>query len=272
VFSEFFRSFLLVTLVLLTSGSLSAVEPSADPVAAEQLKQLNDQTIIGNRVSLGSDWSQYKDGAEKATWTLAGLWGWPISDWQDWGVRFKLPFVYQRSDKASDHAEVGGVGDFEIGTGPAFRLNDTWRTAGGIELHGDTASNRAIAESVWRLKQGWGVSHDVTDWLTLTFNADYNHSIVEKDDVRPQSYFELALPATLILSNDWSISARYKATVDFENGDRWSHTVNAGVAKRLSKVPVVLSASLEKPLIGSGKEFQVSITVVYYFERYRSPK
>jgi hypothetical protein len=272
VFSEFFRSFLLVTLVLLASGSLSAVEPSADPVAAEQLKQLNDQTIIGNRVSLGSDWSQYKHGEENATWTLAGLWGWPISDWQDWGIRFKLPFIYHRSDQASDHAEVSGLGDLEIGTGPAFRLNDTWRTGGGIELHGDTASDRALAESVWRLKQGWGVSHDVTDWLTLTFNADYNHSIVEKHDVRPQSYFELALPATLILPDRWSMSARYRATVDFENGDRWSHTVNAGVAKRLSKVPVVLSASLEKPLSSGGKEFQVSITIVYYFERYHSLK
>lgn len=272
VFSKFFRSFVFVTLVLLASGSLSAVEPRPDPVAADQLKQLNDQTIIGNRVSLGSDWSQYRDGAEKATWTLAGLWGWPISDWQDWGVRFKLPFVYQRSDDASDHAEVGGVGDFEIGTGPAFRLNDTWRTAGGIELHGDTASNRAIAESVWRLKQGWGVSHDVTNWLTLTFNADYNHSIVERDDVRPQSYLELALPVTLILPGHWSIGARYRATVDFENGDRWSHTVNAGIAKRLSKVPIVLSASLEKPLAGSGKEFQVSITIVYYFLRYHALK
>ena len=272
VFSKFFRSFVFVTLVLLASGSLSAVEPRPDPVVAEQLKQLNDQTIIGNRVSLGSDWSQYRDGAEKATWTLAGLWGWPISDWQDWGVRFKLPFVYQRSDDASDHAEVGGVGDFEIGTGPAFRLNDTWRTAGGIELHGDTASNRAIAESVWRLKQGWGVSHDVTNWLTLTFNVDYNHSIVERDDVRPQSYLELALPVTLILPDRWSIGARYRATVDFENGDRWSHTVNAGIAKRLSKVPIVLSASLEKPLAGSGKEFQVSITIVYYFLRYHALK
>jgi len=272
VFSKFFRSFLLVALVLLASGSLAAVEPLRDPVAAEQLKQLNDQTIIGNRVSLGSDWSQYRDGAEKATWTLAGVWGWPISDWQDWGIRFKLPFVYQRGDDASDHPEVGGLGDFEIGTGPAFRLNDTWRTGGGIELHTDTASDRAFAESVCRLKPGWGVSHDITDWLTLTFSADYSHSIVEKHDARPQSYFELALPATLILPNDWSISARYKATVDFENGDRWSHTVNAGVGKRLSKAPVVLSASLEKPLGSAGKEFQVSITVVYYFERYRSPE
>jgi hypothetical protein len=100
------------------------------------------------------------------------------------------------------------VGDAEIGTGLAFRLNKTWRTGGGIELHGDTASDRAIAENVWRLKPGWGVSHDITDWLTLTFNADYNHSTVEKHDVRPQSYFEMALRATLSLQDHWSMSAR----------------------------------------------------------------
>jgi hypothetical protein len=261
VFSKFFRSFLLVVLLLFAPLNLPAVEPTTDSTSAEQLKQLNDQTIIGNRVSLGSDWGEFKHGAEKATWTLAGLWGWRISDSEDWGVRFRLPFAYQRSDEASGHAEVGGVGDFEIGTGPAFRLTDTWRTGGGIELHGDTASDRALAESVWRLKSGWGVSHDVTERLTLTFNVDYNHSIAENDDVRPHRYLELSLPATLILPDRWSIGTRYKATIDFQNGDRWSHTVSAGVAKRLSNVPVVLSASFEKPLSSGAKKFQVSLSM-----------
>jgi hypothetical protein len=139
-------------------------------------------------------------------------------------------------------------------------------------VHGDTASDRALAESVWRLKAGWGVSHDVTKWLTLTFNADYKHSIAESDDVRPHRYLELSLPATLILPDRWSIGTRYEATIDFENSDRWSHTVSAGVARRLSKVPVVLSASLEKPLSSGLKKFQVSLTVVYYFERYHLAK
>jgi hypothetical protein len=271
-FCKFFSSFLLVTLLLFASINLPAVEPTTDSTSAEQLKQLNDQTIIGNRISLGFDWGEYKHGAEKATWTLAGLWGWRVNDAEDWGVRFRLPFAYQRSDEASGHAEVGGVGDFEIGTGPAFRLSDTWRTAGGIELHGDTASDRALAENVWRLKSGWGVSHDVTKWLTLTFNADYNHSIVENEDVRPNKYLELSFPATLLLPDHWSIGTRYKATIDFQNGDRWSHIVSAGVAKRLSKVPVVLSASLEKPLSSSAKKFQVSLSIVYYFQRYHLAK
>jgi hypothetical protein len=272
VLSAPLESLLLFTLLLAARGSLAAAEPSINPTTADQLKQLNDQTIIGTNVSLDSEWDHFKDGVEKATWTLTGLWGWPVSEWEDWGIRFKLPFAYQRSDAASGHAEVGGLGDLEIGTGPAFRLNDTWRTGGGIELHTDTASDRALAEKVWRLKTGWGVAHDFTKWLSASFNADYNHSIAERDDVRPQRYLELSLPATVIFPQAWSISAKYKTGVDFENGDRWSHTVSAGVAKRLSKVPIVLSATLEKPLSGDAKRFQASVSVVYYFQRYHGPK
>jgi hypothetical protein len=272
VLSKFFEHFLLFSLLLLSPERLSAVEPGTSSTAAEELKQLNDQTIIGNRMSLDSEWEQFKHGAGKATWTVAGLWGWPVSHWQDWGIRLRLPFAYDRGDQASGHPEVGGVGDVEIGTGPAFRLNDTWRTGGGIELHGDTASDRAIAENVWRLKAGWGVSHDVTDWLTLSPSADYNHSIIENDNVSPQSYLELSLPATFILPQAWSMSAKYKATVDFENGDRWNHKLTAGVAKRLSKIPVVVSATFGKPLSSGTKEFEASVTIVYYFKRYHSLK
>jgi hypothetical protein len=271
VLSESLEWFLLLTLLLVARGSLAAAEPSINLTTADQLKQLNDQTIIGTHVSLDSEWEHFKDGAEKATWTLGGLWGWRVSDWQDWGIRFKLPFSYQRTDQPSDDDWLGGVGDAEIGVGTAFRLS-TWRTGGGIELHTDTASDHTLAEKVWRLKAGWGVAHDFTKWLSASFNADYNHSITERGNVRPHRYLELALPATLILPDHWSMSARYRTTVDFENGDRWSHTVNAGVAKHLSRIPVVLSASLEKPLGSGGKKFQVSITIVYYFERYHSPK
>jgi len=256
--------FSFLTLLLLASGRLAAVEPVTNPAAANQLKQLNDQTIIGTHVSLDSGWDQFKHGAEKATWTLTGLYGWHVSDSQDWGIRFKSPVIYQRSDQASDHAEAGGLGDVEIGTGTAFRLNDEWRTDGGIELHADTASDRAFAENVWRLKSGWGIAHDVTHWLSVNLNVDYNHSIAE-DDVRPHRYFELSLPTTFILPQAWSVSAKYRTLVDFNNGDRWVHTLTAGIAKRLSKVPVVLSATFQKPLSSGAKRFQLGATVVYYF-------
>jgi hypothetical protein len=268
--SESFKSFLLFTLIL-AARSLAAAEPSINPTTADQLKQLNDQTIIGTHVSLDSEWDHFKDGAEKATWTLTGLWGWPASDSQDWGIRFKLPFSYQRTDQPSDDDVLGGVGDAEIGMGTAFRLN-TWRTGGGIELHTDTASDHTLAEKVWRLKVGWGVAHDFTKWLSASFNADYNHSISERGDVRPHRYLELSLPATLIFPHAWSMSAKYKASVDFQNDDRWTHMVTAGVAKHLSKVPIVLSATVGKPLSGGAKEFQASVSIVYYFQRYHAPR
>jgi hypothetical protein len=267
VLSELFNLVLLPALLLLTVGTVAAVEPLTDPTAAEQLKQLNDQTIIATRVLLDSEWDQFKHGANEATWSLATLWGWRVSDSQDWGVRLKLPLVYARRDD-----DIAGLGDLEIGTGTAFRLNNTWRTGGGLELHVDTASDPTLGDRVWRLKPGWGVAHDITDWLTVNFNVDYSHSIAEEHKVAPQRYLELSLPAIFILPYDWSISGKYEAKVDFENGDHWTHIVNVGVAKRLSNLPLVLSATLEKSLDGGPKKFQANFTIVYFFERYHVPK
>src|SRR4030095_10243848 len=270
-----FDRFLLVTLVLLGARVLPAAEPSSvysAPVAADQLKALNDQTIIRSSVWLDSEWDQFKHGAEGATWTLGGLWGSRVSDRQDWAVRLKVPFVYDRSDEASGHADIGGLGDIEVATGTALRLNSAWRTGGGIELHADTASNPALGGRVWRLHSAWSIAHDVADWLTLAPTAEYSHSIAEEHNVAPQRYLELSLPATFILRYNWSIATRYRAKIDFENGDRWTHTVDLGVAKRLSNIPVVLSATLEKPLDGGNKRFQVNFTMTYYFERYRVAK
>ncbi len=266
--------FLLVTLALLGATRLPAAEPSPSPAAAaaDQLKALNDQTIIQSSVWLDTEWDQFKHGAEEATWTLGGLWGSRVSDRQDWAVRLKVPVVYDRSDEASGHTDVGGLGDIEVATGTAFRLSNTWRTGGGIELHTDSASNPALGDSVWRLHSSWSIAHDVTDWLTLTPTAEYSHSIAEENNVSPQRYLELSLPVTFILPYDWSIGTRYKAKVDFENGDYWTHTLDVGVAKRLPNVPLVLSATLEKSFDGGDKKFQVNFTMTYYFERYHVPK
>ena len=143
---------------------------------------------------------------------------------------------------------------------------------GGIELHADTASNPALGDSVWRLHSSWSVAHDVTNWLTLIPTAEYSHSVAEEHDVASQRYLELSLPITFIFPYDWSIATRYKGKIDFENGDRWTYTVDLGVAKRLPSVPVVLSATLEKTFDGSEKKFQVNFTMTYYFERYYAPK
>jgi Putative MetA-pathway of phenol degradation len=259
----------LLLFSLIAASILPAAEPSADSeaIAAEQLKQLTDQTIIRSHVFLDTEWDHFKDGEEKVTWTLAGLWGWRVSEYQDWGARLKVPLAYDRSDQALGHADTVGLGDVELGTGTAFRLSNTWRMAGGIELHADTASDPALAEKVWRLKPAWGIAHDFTDWFTLTFNVEYNHSVAERHDVAPERHLELSLPGTIILPNNWSILAKYEAKIDFEHDARWIHTVNAGVAKRLSNIPIVLSATLEKPLNGGAQKLQANFTITYYFEK-----
>jgi hypothetical protein len=261
--------FALVALTLVAPRVLLAAEDStnSEAVATEQLKQLNDQTIIGSQIFLDTEWDHFKHGAEKATWTLGRLWGWRISECEDWAIRLKLPVVYDRGDEASGHVNTGGLGDIEIGTGTAFRLSKTWRTAGGIELHADTASDSALAEKVWRLKPGWGIAHDITEWFTLTFNVEYNYSIAEHHNVAAERDVEVTLPGTIILPDNWSMLAKYKLNVDFESGNRCTNTLTTGVAKRLSKVPVVLSVTLEKPLNGSAKKLEANFTMTYYFEK-----
>jgi hypothetical protein len=264
-----FDRFLVVTLVSLTAPVCVAAEQASvdSATAADQLKALRDQTIIQSRVWLDTEWDQFDGGAEKAKWTLGGLWGWHVRDEQDWALRFKVPFVYDRSDESSGHADTGGIGDIEIGTGTAFRLSDRWRTGGGIELHADTASNPALGDSMWRVKPAWGMARDVTNWLTLTFNAEYNHSITEEHNAPPQRYIELSLPATFIFPHDWAISTNYKTKVNFEAGNQWIHTVDVGVAKRLSKTPIILSTTLERTFDGGAEKFQVNFTMTYYFEK-----
>jgi hypothetical protein len=260
---------MVFALTFAASAVLPAAEraPDSETEVAEQLKQLNDQTIIGSRIFLDTEWDHFTHGAEKATWTLGRLWGWRVTECEDWAIRLKVPFVYDRSDEASGHASTAGLGDIEIGTGTAFRLSKTWRTAGGIELHADTASDSALAEKVWRLKPGWGIAHDVTNWFTLTLNVEYNYSIAEHHNIAAERYVELLLPGTIILPSNWSILATYKTKVDFESGGRWSRTVDAGIAKRLANIPLVISATVEKPFNGGAKKFQANFTMTYFFEK-----
>jgi hypothetical protein len=56
----------LVALLVASVARVAAVEPTTDSTVADELKQLNDRTIINTQVSLNSEWNQFKDGAEKA--------------------------------------------------------------------------------------------------------------------------------------------------------------------------------------------------------------
>lgn len=95
---------------------------------------------------------------------------------------------------------------------------------------------------------------------------EYNYSIAEHHSVPEERFLEVSLPVTTILPNKWSVFAKYKTKIDFENKDQWAHSVSGGIAKRLSTIPLVVSASLEKPF-NSGTVFEANFTMTYYFEK-----
>ena len=65
----------LSLLICLIGRVLPAEERSSDDAAEaeEQLKQLNDQTIIVSHLWLDTEWDEFKHGAEAATWTLGAF-------------------------------------------------------------------------------------------------------------------------------------------------------------------------------------------------------
>src|SRR3954452_13658716 len=100
--------FCIVTLLLLTYDKRLGAEPRPKPTTADELKQLNDPTLLVTHVSLESEWDQFKDGAERVNWTFTWLRGWRVSDCQDWAIRVNLPFVYDRIAGGTDHRDTGG--------------------------------------------------------------------------------------------------------------------------------------------------------------------
>src|SRR5436189_5647066 len=109
--------FCIVTLLLLTYDKRLEAEPLPKPTKADELKQLNDPTLLVTHVSLESEWDQFKDGADRVNWTFTGLWGWRVSDWQDWAIPFTLPFVYDTTSQGSDHRNTVGLGYVHFGAG-----------------------------------------------------------------------------------------------------------------------------------------------------------
>src|SRR5206468_9567891 len=108
--------FCIVTLLLLTYDKRLEAEPLPKPTKADELKRLNDPTLLVTHVSLESEWDQFKDNDKRLNWTFTGLWGWRVSKCQDWAVRFTLPFVYDETVDGPAHQKTGGLGDVEFGT------------------------------------------------------------------------------------------------------------------------------------------------------------
>jgi hypothetical protein len=250
----------------LYSGVVPSTSGADAPDVIENLKELNDPTILKSRVWLDYEWNQYEAGVRDDKLTLGALWGLRVTDRMDWGFRLKVPYVWHTAGETFGDTDESGCGDIEVATGAAFHLSKTWRTGGGVELHMDSASNHVLGDKAWRLKPFWAIAWDAAEWLTLGFSVEQNDSFQERKEVDPQNYTELFFPVTFILPHSWAITAQYKGKIDYESSDKYSHTLKLGIAKRLERIPLSLSASIEKELDGGEKKFQANFVATWFFQ------
>ena len=262
----------VVALGTVAARFLATASFAAEPVGAsateqtiaEELKALEDPTILLRRLWLETEWNKYSDGSHNVEETLGGFWAWRVSANQDWAVRLKLPYEWHIAGDAAGDSNDQGLGDIKAATGTAFRLTDSWRAGGGLELRMPTAEDD-LGDDVWRLQEFGAVAWDATRWLTLSPSAEYNQSLAEVDGAPPQHYAEMYFPATFLLPHRWSIAPRYEAKVDFENGNYVTHSAKLLVAKQLDDPPLDFALSIKRSFDSGEKEFQVNFIITYYF-------
>jgi len=242
-----------------------AASGSAEEQIAEQdLKSLEDPTILKRRAWLETEWNSYRDGSDNIEETLGGLWSWRVSENQEWAVRLKLLYEWYLAPDDSDQSDASGIGDTMLATGTAFQLGEKWRAGGGIELRMPTAEDN-LGDDVWKLQEFGTVSWDATKWLTFSPSFEYNKSIAEEDGASSQNYLELFFPATVILPHRWSVTARYEAKVDFVEDNYVTQSGKLALAKAFEKIPIGLTASIKKPFNTQNKDYQVNFVVNYFF-------
>jgi len=265
------RPYLLLFWMLVT-GCITASPSTAEPVIANateatlssDLKALEDPTILSRRVWLDTEWSKYRDGSSNIDETLGALWAWGIATDQDGAIRFKLPYKWHLAGDDPGDSGRDGIGDLKLATGTAWRLNENWRTGGGVEVRLPTGRD-GLSENLWKLQEFGAVAWDATRWLTLSPSFEHNHSFKEESDASPQHYLETYFPATFLLPHKWSVTTRYEAKVDFENDNTWTHSAKLTLAKQLATPPLGFGLSVKKPFNSGPKDFQVNFIVTYYF-------
>jgi hypothetical protein len=230
----------------------------------EQLKALEDPTILKRRIWLDTEWSKYRNNRHDIEETLGGLWAWGISDNQDWGVRLKLPYKFHIAGNAAGDSNEQGLSDIKLATGTAFRLSESWRTAVGVEMRFPSAHDD-LGSNAWRPQLFGAVAWDATKKLTLSPSFEYNKSIAEVHGTAPQNFLEMFFPVTYVLPRYWAVTARYEAKVDFENDNSWKHSAKFALSKQLEQQPLSFSLSIKRTFDGGDKEFQVNFVAAYYF-------
>ena len=248
-----------------TSYAAESAGVSADEqTTTQELKAIEDPTILLRRVWLETEWNKYRDDHSGIEETLGGLWAWRVSTDLDWAVRLKVPYEWHVAGDTPGDSDEQGLGDIKVATGAAYRLSETWRIGGGLELRTPSAEDN-LGDDVWGLQEFGTVAWDATRWLTFSPSVEYNESLAEVHDAPPKHYLEMFFPAIFLLPRAWSVTPRYEAKVDFENGNYVTQSAKLTVAKQLDTPPLNFALSIKKPFDGGEKEFQLNFVITYFF-------
>jgi hypothetical protein len=236
----------------------------ADPRAlVEELKAEEDPSILRPRFWADTEWNRFRDSSTDLDVTLGRLWSWRLSANQDWALRFKLPLrTHQPGDEPGDSSRRG-VGDMKVAAGTAVRVDEAWRSGGGIEMRFPTASDDALGANVWRAMLFGVVAWDVTPTLTFSPSVEYNESVKEENGAAPQRYAEFFFPLTFVMGR-WSVTPRYELKVDYANRNAVTDSAKLSASTRLEGSAIGLSASVKKPLDAVDKKVQVNLVVTWH--------
>lgn len=257
---------LIAGFIICANNSVAAdsAGTSSDQIPAAELKQQDDLTVLTRRVWLETEWNKFIDGTHLVEQTLGGLWAWRVSENQDWAVRLKLPAKFRVGSDVPSVSDIGGLGDVKLATGTAFRLTDTWRLGGGLDLEMPTGRHE-LSDNAWRIQEFVALGWDITPWLTFSPALEYNQSISEEGNAPPIHFLENFFPFTFILPHKWALTLGYENKVDFENDNYVTNRAKLAIAKELESMPLSFSLSAKRDFDSGEKEFQVNFVVTYFF-------
>ena len=247
---------------LLLAGAAMAGTDQAE--IADELKAIEDPTILKRRVWLDTEWNRFKDSSDDLEFTVGGLWAWPVTANQDWALRIKVPVKFHMAGDAAGDSDKEGLGDIKLAVGTAFRHSQSLRSAAGAEMRFPTASDN-LGSNAYRTLLFGTFAWDVTRSITFSPSVEYNKSIKEVRGSAPQEFMELFFPVTFLLPERWSVAPRYEYKVDFANNDQVTRSAKLTITKLLESQPLGLSLSFKKNIDETNKEFQINFLTTYYF-------
>ena len=254
----------LLACVLLIPPPPVGEAKAAEQIVIDELKSLEDPSIIRRRFWIDTEWSTFKNSSDDYEFTFGGLWGWRVSPDQDWGMRLKVPVKMHRAGSDPGDADREGLGDIKIGAGTAVRFSPTLRAGGGLEMRFPTADDN-LGSNVWRPMLFGTVSWDATPGITLSPSAEYNKSVKEENGAAPQHFLELFFPVTFLPARRWAVTPRYEMKMDFANNDKVTHSGKLSISKELEDRPLAFTLSIKKTFDGGEKRFQVNFVATRFF-------